>query len=333
MKENIKVSVVVLAYNRENFIVDALDSIVKQKVNFPFEIVIGEDRSTDNTARICQEFQEKYPDIVRLTSNKENLGLQENFVQSYNRCIGEYIAICDADDFWINRKKLQTQVDFLDQHKEYSACFHRAINYYQNDGSKSISNGLHQKKINTVLDIINSNPVTFATVMFRRGLFGELPLWFNQVKSNDFAIHVLNAEYGDYYFMNKVMSVYRRHKESVWGMSTFEKQAQISVLSRQVLIDHYIDKNKSIYNKLVETYTNGCIRLVQYYQSIGNEEKVAETEQFIIKANPSFTIEQVKEMEKIRKTPLKKIISQRIFRLVKVIRREISKLIPLPKIK
>jgi hypothetical protein len=169
-------------------------------------------------------------------------------------------------------------------------------------------------------------------VMFRLGLFGELPSWFSKVTSYDFAIHVLNAEHGDVYFMNKVMAVYRQHKESIWSMATSEKQILISVINRQLLIDHYKDKNKSICDKLTETYTNGCIRLAQYYHSIGNTEKELEAESFILKANPAFTIEQVKEMEKIKEIPLKKKISQRIFRSIKAIRREISKLIPLPKI-
>jgi len=333
MNAKVKVSVLMLTYNHEKYIVDAIESVIKQQTDFPFELVIGEDRSTDSTADICREYQKKYPEIIKLTTNEENLGLQENFIRSYNRCSGEYMAICEGDDFWINKHKLQIQADFLDSHKEYSACFHRALNYYQEDGSKSIGNGGYQKKVNTVFDIINCNPITNVTVMFRLGLFGELPSWFSKVTSYDFAIHVLNAEHGDAYFMNNVMAVYRQHKESIWSMASSEKQMLISVINRQLLIDHYKEKNKAICDKLTETYTNGCIRLVQYYQSIGNEEKVAETEQFIIKANPSFTIEQVKEMEKIRKAPLKKIISQRIFRLVKVIRREISKLIPLPKIK
>ena len=332
MKPRVKVSVLMLTYNHEKYIADAIESVVKQQADFSFELVIGEDRSTDDTARICREYQEKYPDLIKLTINEENLGLQENFIRTYNQCSGEYMAICEGDDFWINKHKLQIQADFLDQHKEYSACFHRALNYYQEDGSKSIGNGGYQKKVNTVFDIINSNPITNVTVMFRLGLFGELPSWFSKVTSYDFAIHVLNAEHGDVYFMNKVMAVYRQHKESIWSMATSEKQILISVINRQLLIDHYKEKNKSICNKLTETYTNGCIRLVQYYHSIGNTEKRLEAENFILKANPTFTIEQVKEMEKIKEIPLKKKISQRIFRSIKAIRREISKLIPLPKI-
>jgi len=332
MKEKMKVSVLMLTYNHGKYVADAIESVVKQKTSFPFELIIGEDCSTDDTARICREYQNKYPDIIKLTINKENLGLQENFIRTYNQCTGEYIAICEGDDFWINKHKLQIQADFLDNHQNYSACFHRALNYYQENDSKSISNGGYQKKVNTVFDIINSNPITNVTVMFRRGLFGELPSWFSKVTSYDFAIHVLNAEHGDVYFMNKVMAVYRQHKESIWSMATSEKQILISVFNRQLLIEYYKDKNKDICNKLTETYINGCIRLIQYYQSVRNEKKVCETENLILRTSPSLTIEQLKEMEKIKKTLIKKRIAQHIFRLIKIIRQEVSKRIPLPKI-
>ncbi len=332
MKAAVKVSVLMLTYNHSKYIADAIESVIRQKTNFPFELVIGEDCSTDDTARICREYQEKYPEIIRLTTSAENIGLQENFIRTYHQCTGKYMAICEGDDFWINKSKLQIQADFLDQHEEYSACFHRALNYYQEDGSKSIGNGGYQKKVNTVLDIINSNPITNVTVMFRRGLFGELPSWFSQVTSYDFAIHVLNAEQGDIYFMNKVMAVYRQHKESIWSMATTDKQILISVVNRQLLIAHYKDKNRSIYDKLVDTYTNGCIRLVHYYQSIRNEKKVRETESLILKVNPALSTEQLKEMEKIKQTPLKQRIAQQAFRIIKRIRQEISKYIPLPKI-
>ncbi len=198
MKEKVKVSVLMLTYNHEKYIADAIESVVKQKTDFPFELVIGEDFSTDNTANICREYQKKYPDIIKLNANDKNLGLQKNFIQNYNLCSGEYMAICEGDDFWINKHKLQIQADFLDQHKKYSACFHRALNYYQENGSKSISNGVYQKKVNSVIDIITCNPITNVTVMFRLGLFGELPSWFNKVTSYDFALHVLNAEHGDF---------------------------------------------------------------------------------------------------------------------------------------
>lgn len=332
MKEKVKVSVLMLTYNHEKYIADAIESVVKQKTDFPFELVIGEDFSTDNTANICREYQKKYPDIIKLNANDKNLGLQKNFIQNYNLCSGEYMAICEGDDFWINKHKLQIQADFLDQHKKYSACFHRALNYYQENGSKSISNGAYQKKVNSVIDIITCNPITNVTVMFRLGLFGELPSWFNKVTSYDFALHVLNAEHGDFYFMNKVMAVYRQHKQSIWSMASSEKQMLISVINRGLLMDHYKGKNETIFKKLTETYSIGCIRQIQYYLSTGNEEKAIEFEELAMQVNPSLTVEELKEMEKIKKIPLKKKISQYLFRSIKAIRCEISKLIPLPKI-
>lgn len=332
MNAKIKVSVLMLTYNHGKYLAEAIESVVKQQTNFPFELVIGEDCSTDHTAQICKEYQQKYPELIKLTVNSENVGLQENFIRTYNQCTGQYMAICEGDDFWINKHKLQIQVDFLDHNPTYSACFHRALNYYQEDGSKSIGNGGYQKRVNTVYDIINSNPITNVTVMFRRGLFGELPEWFSRVTSYDFAVHVLNAEHGDVYFMNKVMAVYRQHKESIWSMASSEKQILISVLNRRLLIDHYKNKNNTICDKLIETYINGCIRLIHYYQSVGEEVKVKEVEALILEANPTITDEQLKTMEQKTKKPFRQIINQYLIRLVKATRREVSKWIPLPKI-
>lgn len=332
MNAKIKVSVLMLTYNHGKYLAEAIESVVKQQTNFPFELVIGEDCSTDHTAQICREYQQKYPELIKLTVHDKNVGLQENFIRTYNQCTGQYMAICEGDDFWINKRKLQIQADFLDANPIYSACFHRALNYYQEDGSKSIGNGGHQKRVNTVYDIINSNPITNVTVMFRRGLFGELPEWFSRVTSYDFAVHVLNAEHGDVYFMNRVMAVYRQHKESIWSMASSEKQILISVLNRRLLIDHFKNKNKTICEKLIDTYINGCIRLIHYYQSVGDEEKVKEVEALIFEADPTITANQLKTMEQKTKIPFRKIINQHLFRIVKATRREVSKWIPLPKI-
>ncbi len=128
------------------------------------------------------------------------------------------------------------------------------------------------------------------------------------------------------------MAVYRQHKQSIWSMASSEKQMLISVINRGLLMDHYKGKNETIFKKLTETYSIGCIRQIQYYLSTGNEEKALEFEELAMQVNPSLTLEQLKEMEKIKKIPLKKKISQYLFRLIKAIRCEISKLIPLPKI-
>lgn len=112
-------SVVLVTYNQEKYIRSALDGAVKQQCSFPFEILIGEDCSTDGTRSICQEFADSYPDIVRLLpSTSHNLGLNENFLRTYRESKGKYIAYLEGDDFWIDTQKLQKQVDILELQPE-----------------------------------------------------------------------------------------------------------------------------------------------------------------------------------------------------------------------
>ena len=108
----LKVSVLMLTYNQERYINEAIRSVMLQETNFPFELVIGNDASTDCTGTICADWQKKYPEQIVLFNRKKNLGLQQNFIQTYTRCRGQYIAICEGDDFWTDKRKLQIQADF-----------------------------------------------------------------------------------------------------------------------------------------------------------------------------------------------------------------------------
>ena len=112
-------NVCIITYNQEKFISKAIDSVLNQETNFPFSLVIGEDKSTDRTREICLNYKEKYPEKIRLILNKENLGGRANFINAISHCSAKYVAICEGDDFWTNRNKLQRQVDFLEKHSNH----------------------------------------------------------------------------------------------------------------------------------------------------------------------------------------------------------------------
>lgn len=118
MEQEVKVSVLMLAYNHENYIRQALDSVVGQRTDFRFEVMVGEDCSTDATRRIIREYAQKYPDLVKPLFRKKNLGASRNLVSTLRRCTGEYIAFLEGDDHWIDMDKLQKQADYLDIHPE-----------------------------------------------------------------------------------------------------------------------------------------------------------------------------------------------------------------------
>jgi glycosyltransferase involved in cell wall biosynthesis len=117
---DVLLSVCLLTYNHEFFIRKAIENAVNQQTNFDYEIIIGEDCSTDNTRKICEEYQEKYPDKIRLLPSEKNLGLKENFLQTFRECKGKYIAYLEGDDYWLSTEKLQKQIDILEKDLDVS---------------------------------------------------------------------------------------------------------------------------------------------------------------------------------------------------------------------
>ena len=108
------VSVKMITFNHAPFIAQAIEGVLRQKTNFPFELVIGEDCSTDGTREIAYRYQEKYPDIIRIVTSDQNVGMKKNGYRTTKACNGKYIAFCEGDDYWHHPGKIQKQVDYLE---------------------------------------------------------------------------------------------------------------------------------------------------------------------------------------------------------------------------
>lgn len=213
-----KVSVEMVTYNHERFIAQAIESALMQQVDFDYEIVIGEDASTDNTRDIVIGYQRRNPDKIRLLLPEKNLGGHKNAIQTHKACQGEYIALLDGDDYWTSPHKLQKQVDFLHSHPEYAMCFHDAMTFYEDRTRESHSYcPANQKEISTLEDLLVENFIPTCSVMFRRGLFDEFPDCFNTLKMGDWPLHILNAQHGKIGYINEVMGAYRVHRGGVWS--------------------------------------------------------------------------------------------------------------------
>lgn len=120
-----KLSVILITYNHEKYIEKALDSVLSQVTDFPFEIVIGDDCSPDDTKNIIKEYRDKYPDIIRIVHREKNTGRPTlNVYETTMKCRGDYLAYLEGDDYWTDSDKLQKQMDFLNEHPEYIACTH-----------------------------------------------------------------------------------------------------------------------------------------------------------------------------------------------------------------
>src|SRR5580704_17934239 len=121
-----KLSVATITYNHEQFIGQAIESVLAQKVNFDYEVVIGEDCSTDGTRAVILDFQRRYPDRIVASFRERNIGAMRNAEATFAACRGEYVALLEADDYWTCEVKLQKQVDFMDAHPDCAICCSRA---------------------------------------------------------------------------------------------------------------------------------------------------------------------------------------------------------------
>lgn len=325
----IKVSVLMLTYNQERYIEEAIRSVMRQQTDFVFELVIGNDASSDRTGELCRQWQQLFPEQIVLIDRTENLGLIQNFMQTYAHCRGKYVAICEGDDYWISKHKLQRQVNFLDTHPDYACCFHRVINYYEDRGTKSLSNG-GQKQDSNILDLARSNYISNVSACFRRNLFGPLPEWFAQVSTYDYALHLLNAQYGRMYYMKRPMAVYRQHGDAIWSEAGMDKKLAIALTVRELLMKHFKSQRQDVYHCLQQAHTNICLNLIRHYRRNGQSTEADLVCQRLLAQRPELTQEEVTRLERVAPQPLSGCLRAMLFRILKKARAVISRLIPIP---
>lgn len=212
-----KVSIVTITYNQEKYIAQALDSFVSQKVDFPFEVIVADDGSTDKTRDIVEEYSKKYPKIIKPLFRKKNMGAWNNFTDALKKAKGDYIALCEGDDFWTDINKLQIQANYLDSHNSVSLCFHRVKVFFENNSKpESLFPDNIQKNRFNLYNLLKSNFIQTNSVMYRRQDYSRL---VEDVMPGDWYLHLFHLQYGKIGFIDKVMSSYRRHEEGIWWES------------------------------------------------------------------------------------------------------------------
>lgn len=282
VKSNPTVSICVQTYNHDKFISECLDGILMQETSFDFEILLGEDNSTDNTRQICIEYAKKHPSKIKLFLHDRSNVIyidntptgRYNFIYNLNQAKGIYIALCEGDDYWTDHLKLQKQVDFLEQNKDYSICFHEVSTKNELNQKIEKDNITNQNtpQTTTILDLAQENYIHTPSVVFRNTL-KQFPPNFEKSPVGDYFLQLLNARSGKIYKIKDNMAVYRIHKGGVWSLDTsLNKQKksiqlyhllvtsnefshQTTKILREILdqrINHYIDElaNKKQYTTL-----------------------------------------------------------------------------------
>ncbi len=299
----IKVSVIVHTYNHEKFIRQTLDSILIQQVNFDYEVIVGDDASPDSTPEIIKEYQQKFPKIIKPLLHPKNLGGfgKNNTLATLSVCQGQYIAAMDGDDYWINPLKLQKQVDFLDNNPEFVSCFHNALIHFE-DGSHPdmYVNDDTQKAITGIEDLIGEDEVWYmatSAVMFRNGIIKEYPKWFHESKSGDIPRYILLGKYGKFFYINELMSVYRKNGG---GMSFTDGKQDADFLFNRIGmykgINQELDfKFHQTINKNIARYYLMLANSVQYGDSFFSSRCYALKSLYLSKPNSNIHLKMVLE--------------------------------------
>ncbi len=218
----IKVSVCVPTYNHEAFIAQMLDGALAQQTTFPYEIVIGDDASTDGAPAIIQKYATQYPDKIRAFLHAENLGPKEprefagrnNVLHLLKACRGEYVALCEGDDYWTDPEKLQKQVGFLDSHPDFAICHHNVRMTYEDGSPEHLFNQEDQKPISTIEDLLDDRWFLATGSLLYRNYFltEDFADWHAQAAAGDWALVLQLAARGDIGYLPDIMGVYRKHR-------------------------------------------------------------------------------------------------------------------------
>ncbi|MFD2203181.1 glycosyltransferase family 2 protein [Shivajiella indica] len=283
MTENFpKVSVCMITFNHERFIIQAIESILMQKCDFEVELIIADDASTDKTGEIIQEILKKQSGkhSIEYFRHSKNIGMSKNFYWALKKCTGKYIAFCEGDDYWTDPYKLHKQVNFLEMNKSYSLIFtrfkllHERENIFKNDSYEKFF--IDQDFIELDIEKLEKGwHLGTQTLMFRKECFD-----FNENERYEYFrdVHLF------YYFLLKgkvaiissFTSVYRIHENGVYSSKSYLERTEIGLKCYQEL--YFKNKNvrslKNKYYKYLLFYSDALFNSGEYSKSISTIMKL-----------------------------------------------------------
>jgi len=243
------VSVAMLAYNHEPFIAKAIEGVLQQQTDYTYELVVGEDCSTDHTRQIVSEYQKKYPDIVRLIVSEQNVGMMKNGYRTLKACRGKYLAFCEGDDYWHHPGKLQKQVDYLERHPDCTLVCSDYDLMFLDSGRRVPNYNRQEAKDPSRLDdlkyIIRGTPtsgiltctVTTRTGMLLQVLDSDPYLYQNeQQPAGDTAMWAGMASQGSVGYIDESLATYNRHTESATRNPDKRKVLRTSIAMKEQML-------------------------------------------------------------------------------------------------
>jgi glycosyltransferase involved in cell wall biosynthesis len=275
----ILVSVHLLTYNHAPFIRQCVESVLAQKTSFPFEIVIGDDCSTDGTSAIVDEYAARFPELIKVVRGKKNGGPQPNSIRILENCRGKYMAAIEGDDYWVDEYKLQKQADFMEANPDFAVCFTNSrVEFFGGQGEPfNLNDGL-QKDVFELKDMIGEKEIWFmgtATLFYPLKAIYPVEPWFPKTKSGDIPMIILAARHGKIKYLPDVTAVYRRHPAG--ASNTDHKDDAVFLENRIMMYTHLNEDTGYKFNALFKRNLGGWYYLLlnskqyrdQYFKKFG----------------------------------------------------------------
>ncbi|MEZ9909391.1 glycosyltransferase [Vibrio sp. 10N.261.51.A3] len=260
--ERVYVSVVCTTYNQDIYIRDAIDSFLAQETEFKFEIIIHDDLSKDSTRELLFEYQRKYPSIIKLILpeiNQYSININMPFKNSLAVCEGEYVAICEGDDFWVDKYKLQKQFEVLRDNPDFNLCAHPAF-ILKSDG-ECIATDIHSNNISSIptKNVVSSGGAFLQTnsLFIRASSIKNLPEWFYQTAPiGDYYVQVIASYPNGIMYIPDIMSIYRNESEGSFTKNILSDRFKLVYLNKSIVQHNHLCEQLLDNKSLVESFFN-----------------------------------------------------------------------------
>lgn len=216
-------------YNQERYISQAIESVLNQKCDFKFRLIISDDCSSDATPDICLEYAKKYPETIFFKRNKENVGLLLNYKNIFDNCTSDFLTILEGDDYWCDQLKLQKQVNFFRSHPE-AEFLHTDCNFLRNGKLELEVNKTSKNKDlqgSVFKDLLYWNNIHPLTVMFRKRLYHEFisieSFHIENFKTLDYPLWLSFSLRTTFYYLEDSTATYRFHGDSLSNTAEYSK--------------------------------------------------------------------------------------------------------------
>jgi glycosyltransferase involved in cell wall biosynthesis len=249
-----KVSIWSITYNHVDYIEDCLEGILKQQTNFDFELIIGDDASTDGTSEILLDYAKKYPKIIKPIVHKTNIGVFKNSIgHILPKLKGKYVAICEGDDYWIDPLKLQKQVDYLDNNSECALCFSHQLEV--NHLAKILNENKYEAKVYNTLDVVKGFIPGTQTILYRN--FDCIKYWMKRHEnspSQDRMLAYFCSLLGELHLIPELMAAYRHTGKGVWSELDALEKYRTGI---EAFINFHLSIGLPVNNQYIHQRVNG----------------------------------------------------------------------------